>query len=102
MVFTAKCGCKYKVTDTHVWYLESFPDEPEQWEILTAIPTDLEPPETPTGWANENIIWPHEKECVEAQERWVKEGMKVVRRLLFKRQFSEGLTLFRVIGDETK
>lgn len=101
MVHRADCDCKFKITETQVFYLVSAPDEPEQWEPIATIPT-LEPPETPTGWAKENIIWPHQKECLEAQERWVNEGMKAVRRLIarevFKQEHSAGLTLFRVVG----
>lgn len=98
MTITARCGCKYRVDDTYVWYL-AWPD-PEEWRVIAAIPA-LEAPKTPTGWANENIIWSHEKECLEFQEWSLADGMKMVQRLMneaiFVRQWGIGLTIFRKV-----
>lgn len=95
-MITAKCGCQFTVDDDCV----CIKMEPGEWEAVAVIPT-LEPPETPVGWANENIIWPHETECLEAQQVWIDRGMKIVNRLLneemIKRVYLDGLDLVRIV-----
>ena len=61
-VIEAKCGCKFLVCDTSVGW-EAEPGS-GVFELVAEIP-DLEPPETPTAWARENVIAPHEDACLE-------------------------------------
>jgi hypothetical protein len=96
-MITAKCGCNFTVDDDCV----CMEMEPNVWEVIAVIP-ELEPPETPTGWANENVIWPHETECMEAQQWFMNDGLRIVYRLIdeaiFKQKFLDGLILTRIVN----